>query len=140
MLDARWADVDCDINSACRHLEAAARLWAADGFMPSPELRSGHDTDLDAYRAQMALLHALQSALTSLENGLRRVREITGIDAFAGSPEMQRDLYEMQRTVHRIRRIDANLAPQEIRTTVEAAERIRAGILIEITKFRERLG
>jgi hypothetical protein len=139
MLDARWTDVDYDIESACRHLEAAARLWAIDGFKQSPELRSTNDTDLDAYRAQMALRHALQSALTSLENGLRRVREITGMDAFAGSPEMQRELHEMQRTVHRIRRIDANLAPQEIRTTVEAAERIRTGTLIEITKIRERL-
>ena len=140
MPDARWSDVDYDIKSACRHLEAAARLWATDGLKPSPGLRSGNDADLDAYRAQMALRHALQSAMTSLENGLRRVREITGMDAFAGSPEMQRELHEMQRTVHRIRRIDANLAPQEIRTTVEAAERIRPGILIEITKIREILG
>nr|WP_172685360.1 hypothetical protein [Methylobacterium oryzae] len=139
MPDARWSDVDYDIKSACRHLEAAARLWATDGFMPSPGLRSGNDADLDAYRAQMALRHALQSAMTSLENGLRRVREITGMDAFAGSPEMQRDLHEMQRTVHRIRRIDVSLAPEEIRTTVEAAERFRTGTLIKITKVRERL-
>lgn len=139
MPDARWSDVNYDIKSACRHLEAAARLWAIDGFMQSPELRSANDTDLDAYRAQMALRHALQSALTSLENGLRRVRVITGMDAFVGSPEMQRDLYDMQRTVDRIRRADVSLAPEEIRTTVEAAERIRTGTLIEITKIRERL-
>jgi hypothetical protein len=137
MLDARWADVDYDLKSACRHLEAAARLWTTDGCMPSPEFRSGNDMDLDTYRAQMALRHALQSALTSLENGLRRVREITRMDAIAGSPEMQRDLLELQRTVDRIRHADFNLGFEEIRTTVEAAERIRTETPIQITKIRE---
>lgn len=61
------------------------------------------------------------------------------MDAFVESPEMQRDLYDMQRSVDRIRRAHVSLAPEEIRTTVEAAERIRTGTLIKITEIRERL-
>lgn len=69
MSDARWIEVDADMEAAIRHFEQAVALWRAGGFDAA---------GLDGYRSEMALMHALQSAHTSLEGGLVRILEILG--------------------------------------------------------------
>ncbi|MEO8715847.1 MAG: hypothetical protein ABI369_12615 [Acetobacteraceae bacterium] len=69
MSDARWIEVDGDFSGAARHFGRAAALHEAGGF-DAP--------GLDGYRAQMAFMHAMQAAHTSLENGLLRILEMLG--------------------------------------------------------------
>ncbi len=69
MSDARWIEVRADVAAAVRHFRSATALWQAGGF---------EDEGLDAYRAEMALMHALQSAHTSLESCLVRILAILG--------------------------------------------------------------
>ena len=64
MSDARWFEVDADILSAIRHFQNSIELFEAGGF---------DEAGLAGYRAEMALMHALQSAHASLEAGLLRV-------------------------------------------------------------------
>ena len=67
--DARWFEVDLDIRAAVDHFEKSIVLHREGGF---------DDPGIDGYRAEMALMHALQSAHTSLELGLLRILEILG--------------------------------------------------------------
>jgi hypothetical protein len=67
--DGRWFEVDSDIGAAVHHFGQAVALQEAGGF-DSP--------GLDGYRASMALMHALQSAHTSLESALVRILEMLG--------------------------------------------------------------
>lgn len=67
MTDARWLDVESDIAAAVRHFQSACDLHEAGGF----------DAEgLAGYRAQMALMHSLQSAHTSAEAGLLRLMRL----------------------------------------------------------------
>jgi hypothetical protein len=67
--DTRWSDVSTDLAAARWHLSNAIRLFDQGGLTGD---------DLEAYRQQMALLHAMQSGYTSLEAGLLRVLQILG--------------------------------------------------------------
>lgn len=63
----------------------AARLYDAGGFgNPESDDEALETADLDAYRARMALQHAMQAAHTSLEGGLKRILEILGEDPPSG--------------------------------------------------------
>jgi len=53
MSDARWFEVDSDIEAAVRHFGQSVELYRKGGF-DAP--------GLDGYQAEMALMHALQSA------------------------------------------------------------------------------
>ncbi len=76
MSDARWIEVESDLDGAARHFERAAALFDAGGFD-----RPG----LDGYRAEMAFMHAVQAAHTSLENGLLRILEMLGEERPVGA-------------------------------------------------------
>jgi hypothetical protein len=67
--DARWFEVDADIDAAVRHFRKSVELFRKGGF-DAP--------GLDGYQAEMALMHALQSAYTSLEGGMLRILEMLG--------------------------------------------------------------
>jgi uncharacterized protein YutE (UPF0331/DUF86 family) len=67
--DARWFEVDADIGAATRHFALSVDLYRKGGFETS---------GLELYQAEMALMHAIQSAHTSLEGGLLRILEMLG--------------------------------------------------------------
>lgn len=69
MTDARWTEVEDDLDSACRHFGKAAELFDEGGF----DLGG-----LAGYRQDMALQHSMQSAHTSLESALGRILDILG--------------------------------------------------------------
>ncbi len=75
MSDARRFEVNEDIAAAVKHFGMAAELFAAGGF---------DGENIGAYRAQMALMHAMQSGHTSLELALLRILELLGEEAPAG--------------------------------------------------------
>jgi uncharacterized protein YutE (UPF0331/DUF86 family) len=64
MRDARWLDVDADVASATRHFRNSVALYRAGGFTSD---------GLEGYRAQMAFMHAMQSAYNSAEAALMRI-------------------------------------------------------------------
>ena len=69
MSDARWFEVDADMEAAIRHFRQSVELFRMGGLDAA---------GIDGYRAEMALMHALQSAHTSLEGGLVRILEMLG--------------------------------------------------------------
>ena len=69
MSDARWADVFREAGTAVVHFARAVQLYNAGGF---------EGDTIDFHRAQMALMHSLQSAHTSLEGTLERILAILG--------------------------------------------------------------
>ncbi len=75
MSDARWFEVDEDIAAAVEHFEMSARLFAAGGF---------DGEGMDAYRARMALMHAMQSGHTPLESALVRILDLLGEEVPSG--------------------------------------------------------
>lgn len=91
MTDARWIEVERDVGSACRHFGMAARLYDVGGFGGFGADGDPERMDLDAYRARMALQHAMQAGHTSLENGLRGILEMLGEDPPTG-PRRHEDL------------------------------------------------
>ena len=67
MSDTRWLEIGDDLAAAVTHFARSLDLVAAGGF--------GADT-LEGYRAQMALMHAMQSGHTSLESMLVRILDL----------------------------------------------------------------
>lgn len=75
MSDARWFEVDADVTAATGHLARSVELYDAGGFAGD---------DLDAYRARMAFMHAMQSGHTSLGSALLRILDLLGEEAPSG--------------------------------------------------------
>jgi len=75
MSDARWFEVDQDVAAAAGHLARSVELYDAGGFAGD---------DLDAYRARMAFMHAMQSGHTSLESALLRILDLLAEEAPSG--------------------------------------------------------
>jgi hypothetical protein len=67
--DARWFDIDADVRASVDHFRHSVELHAQGGF-DAP--------GLEGYKAQMALMHSLQSGHTSLEGALVRILEMLG--------------------------------------------------------------
>jgi hypothetical protein len=67
--DGRWFDIDADVGAAVDHFRRSVELYRLGGFEAS---------GLDGYKAQMALMHSLQSGHTSLEGALLRILEMLG--------------------------------------------------------------
>jgi hypothetical protein len=67
--DGRWFDIDADVRAAVDHFRRSVELHEQGGF-DAP--------DLAGYKAQMALMHSLQSGHTSLEGALVRILEMLG--------------------------------------------------------------
>lgn len=75
MSDARWFEVEADLAAAVEHFSQSVKLYSLGGF----------DGDsLDAYRARMALMHAMQSGHTSMETALVRILDLLGEDVPTG--------------------------------------------------------
>jgi hypothetical protein len=80
MSDARWFDIEADVEAAIVHFTQARALFEAGGFTGD---------DLTAYRSQMALMHSMQCAYSSLEMAFERIMELvaeqkpTGVDYHA---------------------------------------------------------
>lgn len=69
MSDARWLDVEADLQPAIGHFARSVQIFNRGGF-------SGDD--LDAYIARAALMQAMQSAYTSLEGAFERILKLLG--------------------------------------------------------------
>ena len=67
MKQARWIEVERDIEAAVRHFSGAARLFN------DPDLRT---SGWEAYKTRMSLMHAMQAGHTSLEAALLRILDI----------------------------------------------------------------
>ena len=156
MTDARWIEVEDDLESACGHFANAARLYDDGGFDAG---------DLAGYRARMALLHAMQSGHTSLEGALKRILDIpgektpTGDQAHADlvrrvsravdtpghvrpavlTPEVARDVDESRRFRHRATHDYDNFDPTRAVPSVEAARRLAESLRPCIAVFREKV-
>jgi hypothetical protein len=115
--DSRWADVEGEPAAAARHFAGAVQLYERGGFAGS---------DLDAYAAQMAFMHAAQSGRTSLESALVRILEILGEERPTGD-DWRRDL---------IRRACRPMPPPNSRPPV-LSERVCAAA-DETRRFRHR--
>ncbi|MBM3635986.1 MAG: hypothetical protein FJX04_02605 [Alphaproteobacteria bacterium] len=59
MTDARWIEIETDLTNAVGHFEKSIALYELGGF---------NEAGIKSYQAEMALMHSLQSAHTSLEN------------------------------------------------------------------------
>lgn len=76
MSDARWLDIEVDLDAAVRHFGNASALYREGGFEAD---------DLPGYRARMAFMHAMQAAHTSLESGLVRILDMLGEERPSGA-------------------------------------------------------
>lgn len=156
MTDARWIEVQDDIDAACRHFTNAALLYDEGGF---------HSDDLAAYKARMALLHAMQSAHSSVEGALKRILEILGEEPPVGDqshadlvkrvsreittagharpailpPYVARDLDETRRFRHRATHDYDNFDPSLAAPSIEAARRLAATLRPCVLAFRDRI-
>lgn len=156
MTDARWIEVDDDIASACGHFANAVRLNEEGGF---------DGAGLAGYRARMALLHAMQSAHTSLEGALKRILEILGEEPPVGEnshadiirrvsrpleipgrlrpailpPDIARDADESRRFRHRATHDYDNFDPVLATSSINAARRLATGLKPCIVAFRTRI-
>lgn len=157
MTDARWADVEDEIERATRHYGLATRLFDAGGFDAAEE------DDLDLYRNQMALQHAMQAAHTTLETALRRILEILAEEAPSGpsshadlvsrvskslrlpgrdrpailSPEVEADVTESRRFRHRATHDYDSFDPAHVGPSIEAARRLTTSLWPCIKAFRD---
>lgn len=158
MTDARWTEVEDDIGAATRHFALAVRLYDAGGFSDD------HD-DLDAYRASMALQHAMQSAHTSLEGGLKRILEILGEEVPSGAqshvdlvkrvgrpmtlashrrpailtPDVEADVHESRRFRHRAMHDYNNFELMLATPSIDAARRLAKTLAPCIEAFRREV-
>ncbi len=156
MNDARWIEVDDEIDDACIHFANSARLFDEGGF---------DGDDLAGYRARMALLHAMQSGQTSLESALKRILRILGEEVPVGeqshadiirrtarpidreghrrpamlSPEVARDADETRRFRHRAMHDYGNFDPLLAVPAIAAARRLSMSLKPCIAVFRQQL-
>lgn len=164
MTDARWTEVEDDIRSACRHFTMAVRLHEAGGFGETGDEDLQGD-DLSAYRARMALQHAMQAAHNSLETGLKRILELLGEEVPSGAqshadlvrrvarplnlpgltrpailtPELERDVNETRRFRHRVMHDYDSFEPSCVGPSIAAASRLRVDLLPCIEAFRNTI-
>ena len=150
MSDARWFEVDADIAAAIGHFEKSVALYDKGGF---------DDPGINGYQAEMALMHALQSAHTSLEAGLVRIMEILGEErpvgeawhsdlirrAGAALPGRRPPIFgtaiaraanETRRFHHRATHNYDSFEVQETSGTIEAAKTLAQGLAAEVAAFK----
>jgi hypothetical protein len=156
MSDARWTDVDKDIENALMHLGMAVRIFEAAGF-DAP--------DLEGYRNSSAFMHAMGAGYTSVENALRRILDILAETPPSGDvwhkdlidrvsrpmsgdnarpaffdPEMRRDLLECLRMRHRVRHSEYDeFIPNKAEPSINAARRVVSRIKDVVVKFKKQV-
>jgi len=149
MNDARWTDVAADFAVATEHFRNAVALYESGGF-DAP--------GLDAYRARMAFMHAMQAAHTSLEGGLVRVMETIGEERPLGErwhadlirragmerpgvrpaildPELAAAADETRRFRNRAMRAYDSFDPAPAKPAVDAAQTLADGLTIALGKL-----
>jgi hypothetical protein len=150
MSDARWFEVQADVDAAIRHFRQSVELYRKGGF-DAP--------GLDGYQAEMALMHALQSAHTSLEGGLLRILEMLGEERPAGenwhadliarvaaalpgrrpaiiNARIAEAATETRRFRHRATHNYDSFRVQDVSRTIEAAATLASGLQTDILAFR----
>ncbi len=150
MSDARWFEVDADIAAAIRHFKKSVELYDKGGF---------DDPGINGYQAEMALMHALQSAHTSLEAGLVRILEILGEEKPVGEgwhsdlirrvgatlpgrrppilgAAIAKAANETRKFRHRATHNYDSFEVQETSATIDAAKALTLGLAAEIAAFK----
>ena len=150
MSDARWFEVQVDVEAAIRHFRQSVELYRKGGF-DAP--------GLDGYQAEMALMHALQSAHTSLEAGFLRILEMLGEERPVGenwhadlisrvaaalpgrrppivSTQIAEAATETRRFRHRATHNYDSFRVGEVSRTIEAAATLASGLEADILAFR----
>ena len=153
MTDARWFEVDSDVTAAIGHFEKSILLYRKGGF---------DEPGLGGYQAEMALMHSLQSAHTSLESALVRILEILGEETPAGhnrhvdiirraaaslpgkrppilSPAIAEAVNETRKFRHRATHNYDSFEIRETSRTIEAAEMLMKGLAAEIAAFQNSI-
>jgi ribonuclease HepT-like protein len=151
MSDGRWFEVDSDVEIAVRHFRQSVALYREGGF-DAPRL--------DGYRATMALMHALQSAHTSLESALVRILDMLGEERPIGdnwhsdlirrvaaalpgkrpailAARLARAADETRRFRHRATHTYDDFQAGEAAHTIEAAEILANELEAEILAFKD---
>jgi len=149
MSDARWFEVQADVEATIRHFQQAIELYRKGGF-DAP--------GLDGYQAEMTLMHSLQSAHTSLEGGLR-ILEMLGEERPVGeswhadlisrvaaalpgrrpaiiSSRIAEAATETRRFRRRATHNHDSFRIQEVSRTIEATAILTSGLQIDILAFR----
>jgi len=150
MSDARWFEVEADVEAAIRHFRQSVELYRKGGF---------DEPGLDGYQAEMALMHALQSAHTSLEGGFLRILEMLGEERPVGenwhadlinrvaavlpgkrpaiiSTRIAEAATETRRFRHRAAHNYDSFQVKEVSRTIEAAATLASGLEADILAFR----
>ena len=70
MSDARWTEVDKDIDNALMHFDLAVRIFQTGEFDSSDILES--------YKSSSGLMHGMDAGYTSIENAIQRILRILG--------------------------------------------------------------
>jgi hypothetical protein len=153
MSDGRWFEIDADIETAVRHFRQSVSLYRDGGF-DAPALAG--------YRATMALMHALQSAHTSLESALLRILDLLGEARPSGenwhtdlikraaaslpggrpailSARLARAADETRRFRHRATHTYDDFQAGEAAPTIEAAEMLAKELEGEILTFKDTI-
>jgi uncharacterized protein YutE (UPF0331/DUF86 family) len=156
MTDARWIDVFAALDEAVRHFTNAALLYDEGGF----DARG-----LPGYRANMALMHAMQSAHTSLEGALARILAILGEEIPTGpsshedlvarvskpvdmaglerpailTENIAADLHESCRFRHKVVHGYDSFEAAKAAPSVDAARRLAASLKPAIEAFRDQV-
>jgi len=73
--DSRWFEIEADLNAAAAHFARAAAIF---------EARGSEERGLEAYKTEMAFMHAMQSGHTSFEKGLLRILDLLEEDRPSG--------------------------------------------------------
>jgi hypothetical protein len=162
MSDARWADVEADVDKASGHFRMAARLFDAGGLSRDVRDTRPDEQDVDTYRNKMAILHAGQSGHTSLEAALVRILDILNEEVPSGeqshadlirragkglvgpghdrpailSAEAADDADETCRFRHRAAHDDDNFDPARAIPAIEAARRLASSLKPCLDRFR----
>lgn len=160
MTDARWADVQDDLERAVRHYDLAVQIYEAGGLSEEPAL-----SDLDLYRNQMALQHAMQAAHTTVESGLRRILVLLGEEPPSGPnshadlisrvarplavpgrerpailpASVEADLTESRRFRHRATHDYDSFDPGQVAPSIDAARRLASSLWPCIEAFRDQI-
>ena len=153
MSDARWIEVFADCEDAVTHFSNGVRLYEAGGF---------EGDSLDAYRARMAFMHALQAGHTSRESALLRILDILNEERPGGeqwhrdlilrasietmgrdarpailSPELSARADETRRFRNLAMRNYGSFDATKAAPTVAAARELAKGLTQAITRFRD---
>jgi hypothetical protein len=150
--DGRWYDIDADIRAAVDHFRRSVELYDEGGFDAS---------GLEGYKAQMALMHSLQSGRTSLEGALLRILQMLGEERPLGdtwyvdlirraaapmpgrpavlSESSAQAADETRRFRHIATHNYENFRFDLAKPTIEAAKRLADGLETEILAFKRRI-